>query len=72
MSLQEIDNVKKIKVSICGGNADQQVKADGEDSKVDNTFNFLGSLITDEGGSSQEIKRRLAMARTSAISHTDI
>ena len=65
-------NVKKTKVMICGGNVDQQVKAGGEDIEVVNTFNFLGSLIVDEGGSSQEIKRRLAMARTSAIALTDI
>ena len=61
-------NVKKTKVMICGANNDQHVQADGEDIETVNTFNFLGSLIVDRGGSSQEIKRRLAMARTSAIS----
>ncbi len=60
-------NVKKTKVMICGGNPEQQVQADGDDIEVVNTFNFLGSLIVNEGGSSQEIKRRLAMARTSAV-----
>ncbi|XP_072025197.1 uncharacterized protein [Amphiura filiformis] len=57
---------------ICDGNVDQQVKAGGEDIEVVNTFNFLESLIVEEGGSSQEIKRWLAMARTSAIAITDI
>ena len=48
-------NVKKTKVMICGGNADQPVKADGKDIEVLYTFNFLGSLIVDEDGSSQEM-----------------
>ena len=65
-------NVKKTKVMICGGNMDQHVEADGEDIETVNTFNFLGSLIVDEGGSSQEIRRRLAMARASAIALTEI
>ena len=65
-------NVKKTKVMICGGNMDQHVEADGEDIEIVNTFNFLGSLIVDEGGSSQEIRRRLAMARASAIALTEI
>ena len=65
-------NVKKTKVMIYGGSPNQPVKADGEDIEVVNTFNFLGSVIVDEGGSSQEIRRRLAMARTAAIGLTDI
>ena len=40
---------------IYGGSPNQPVKADGEDKEVVNTFNFLGSVIVDEGGSSQEI-----------------
>ena len=65
---------KRHKVMICGGNAHvhQPVKLDGEDIEIFNTLNFFGSFIVDEGGSSQEIKRRLAMTRTSAISLTDI
>ena len=51
---------------------DQHVDADGEDIEIVNTFNFLGSLIVDEGGSSQEIRRRLAIARASAITLMDI
>ena len=57
---------------IYGGSPNQPVKADGEDIEVVNTFNFLGSVIVDEGGSSQEIRRRLAMARTAAVGLTDI
>ncbi|PIK33998.1 endonuclease-reverse transcriptase [Apostichopus japonicus] len=65
-------NVKKTKVMICGGKNDHHIQADGEDVEVVNTFNFLGSLIVDGGGCSQEIRRRLAMARSSAINLTDI
>ncbi|PIK43880.1 endonuclease-reverse transcriptase [Apostichopus japonicus] len=57
---------------ICGGKNDHHIQADGEDVEVVNTFNFLGSLIVDDGGCSQEIRRRLAMARSSAINLTDI
>ncbi len=39
---------------------------DGEEVDQVDTFNFLGSLIGKEGGSSAEIKWRLAMAKTSA------
>ena len=65
-------NVKKTKVMICGGTNDHRIQADEEDIEVVNTFNFLGSLIVDTGGSSEEIKRRLAMARSSTISLTSI
>ena len=65
-------NVKKTKVMICGGTNDHRIQADGEDIEVVNTFNFLGSLIVDTGGSSEEIKRRLALARSSTISLTSI
>ena len=57
---------------ICGGTNDHRIQADEEDIEVVNTFNFLGSLIVDTGGSSEEIKRRLAMARSSTISLTSI
>ena len=57
---------------VCGTRNEQQIQADGEDIEVVNTFNFLGSLIVDSGGSSAEIKRRLAQARTSAIGLTNI
>ena len=59
---------------IYGGTLDQNqaLHADDEDIEVVNNFNFLGSLIVNEGGSSKDIRRRLAMARTSAISLTDI
>ncbi|XP_072030514.1 uncharacterized protein [Amphiura filiformis] len=57
---------------ICGGDTNQQVKVNGEDVEQVDTFNFRGSLIDNAGGSSQEIRRRLAMARSSAIALTDI
>ena len=60
-------NIKKTKIMIYGRNADQPVKADGEDIEVANTFNFHGSLVVDEGGSSHWIQRRLDMVRTPAF-----
>ena len=48
------------------------MKADGEAIEVFNTVNLLGSLTVDREGSSQDIKRRLAKARTSAIALTNI
>ena len=48
------------------------MNSDGKDVEVINTSNFLKSLVVDEGGSSQEIKRQVVMARTSAIALTDI
>lgn len=60
-------NVKKTKAVICDkdGN-DQQLKVANDNIEYVDKFNFLGSLILKEGGSAGEIKRRLAMARTSA------
>ena len=65
-------NVKKTKVMICGGKNDHHIQTDGEDIEIVNTFNFLGAMIVDTGGSSEEIKRRLAIGRTSAIGLTSI
>ncbi len=59
-------NVKKTKIMICGDVPKQRIVVDGEEVDQVDTFNFLGSLIVKEGGSSAEIKRRLAMAKTSA------
>ena len=44
---------------------------DGEEVDQVDSFNFLGSMIVKEGGSSVDIKRLLAMAKTSAsaLSH---
>ena len=64
MDFTQYVNVKKMKGMICGGNNDHSIQAEGENIEVVNTFNFLGSLIVDTGGSSDEIKRRLALART--------
>jgi hypothetical protein len=51
---------------ICGGNDNHQLKVNNDKVEIVDSFNFLGSLILKNGGSSGEIKRRLAMAKTSA------
>ncbi|XP_038064001.1 uncharacterized protein LOC119734536 [Patiria miniata] len=65
-------DVRKTNVTMSGGVTDQQLQDDGEDIEVVKTFNFLRSLIVSDGGSSQEIKRRLAKARSAAFALTDI
>ena len=54
-------NVKKTKVM-----ATEQMRAifmNGQDIEVVREFNFLGSLITDTGGSESEIKKRLTLGK---------
>jgi len=65
-------NVKKTKIMICGDVPKQSIVIDGEEVDQVDTFNFLGSLIVRDGGSSTEIRRRLAMAKTSASSLSNI
>ncbi|XP_063602898.1 uncharacterized protein LOC134778895 [Penaeus indicus] len=55
-------NIKKTKV-MTTDNVDE-FKADGEKVEVVQSFNFLGSHIFKNGETSEEIKRRLSMART--------
>lgn len=59
-------NIKKTKVLTTGGLLNFTI--DGEEIEIVHSFNFLGSLISEDGGSSDEIKRRLGMAR-SALSN---
>ena len=44
-------NVKKTKVMICGGDVNQEVMVDGKNKVQVDSFNFLGSYISNEGGS---------------------
>ncbi|XP_063594806.1 uncharacterized protein LOC134771745 [Penaeus indicus] len=46
----------------------EEFKADGEKIEVVQSFNFLGRYISKNGGTSEEIKCRLSMARTAVIS----
>ena len=57
---------------ICGEDPKQSIVVDGEKVDQVDTFNFLGSLIVKEGGSTVEIRRRLAMAKTSASTLSSI
>ena len=59
-------NVTKTKLMIIGeedGDNDQ-LTVDGQEIEKVKQFNFLGSLITTEGGCDKEIRRRVAMARS--------
>ena len=65
-------NVKKTKIMVIGDELDHPLQVDQENVEQVDTFNFLGSYIGKEGGSTVEIKRRLAMARTAVTSLTNI
>ena len=58
-------NVSKTKIMAIGPDSvEEPLITDGNEVESVSKFNFLGSLITKEGGCSQEIRHRLAMARS--------
>ena len=44
------------------------IHAGNEDIEIVDQFNFLGSMISNQGGCSVEIRRRIGMAKTSMCS----
>ena len=59
-------NVSKTKVMIVNQLEDNpSIYAGNQEIEVINQFNFLGSMISNQGGCSIEIRRRTAMAKTS-------
>ena len=59
-------NVKKTKVMVIGEDQNPGIVVGGEMIEVVEDFNFLGSVITNKGGSTKEVKIRLATARRAA------
>ena len=58
-------NVSKTKIMAIGPDSvEEPLIIDGNKVESVSKFNFLGSLITKDGGCSQEIRHRLAMARS--------
>ena len=58
-------NVSKTKIMAIGPDSvEEPLIIDGNEVESVSKFNFLGSLITKESGYSQEIRHRLAMARS--------
>ena len=58
-------NVSKTKIMAIGPDSvEEPLIIDGNEVESVSKFNFLGSLITRDGGCSQEIRHRLAMARS--------
>ena len=58
-------NVSKTKILAIGPDSvEEPLIINGNEVESVSKFNFLGSLITKEGGCSQEIRHRLAMARS--------
>ena len=61
-------NVSKTKVMIVGGNeTEAQILVNGAVVEQVDQFNFLGSLISTDGGCSTEIRRRLGMAKSAMV-----
>ena len=58
-------NIKKTKIMATGPITSWQIE--GEDMEAVTDFTFLGSMITAEGDSSQEIQRRRLLGRKAMI-----
>ena len=66
-------NVSKTKIMAIGpGCVEEPLIIDGNEVESVSKFNFLGSLITKDGGCSQEIGHRLAMARSAMTNMSKI
>jgi hypothetical protein len=66
-------NVSKTKLMAIGPDVKEEpFLVDGKEVEFVSQFNFLGSLIIKDGGCGQEIRRRLAMARSAMINLSKI
>ena len=62
-------NVGKTKVMVINQQEEYpHIHAGNEDIEIVDQFNFLGSMISNQGGCSVEIRRRIGMAKTSMCS----
>ena len=65
MALEALHEEVKTKGQVFGGVLDetvQSVHACGEDIEILKSFTYLGSVVHNEGGSSQEVTRRIGLA----------
>ena len=66
-------NVSKTKIMAIGPDSvEERLIIDGNEVESVSKFNFLGSLITKDGGCSQEIRHGLAMARSTMTTMSKI
>ena len=66
-------NVSKTKIMAIGSDSvEEPLITDGNEVESVSKFNFLGSLITKDGGCSQEMRHRLAMARSAMTNMSKI
>ena len=66
-------NVSKTKIMTIGPDSvEEPLIIDGNEVESVSKFNFLGSMITKEGGCSQEIRHRLAMSRSATTNLSKI
>lgn len=65
-------NLKKTKIMTIAGDGAIKLKLDGEELECVREFIFLGSLVTQSGESSVEVKRRLTLGRSAMLSMTRV
>ena len=61
-------NVSKIKMMVVGGSNDSDLRVDGQTIEEVSDFNFLGSIVTNEGDSRKEVDRRIGMGKSAVKS----
>ena len=61
-------NVNKTKMMVVGGSNDSDLRVDGQTIEEVSDFNFLGSIITNEGDSRKEVDRRIGMGKSAVKS----
>ena len=57
-------NVSKTKMMVVGGSNDSNLRVDGQTIEEVSDFNFLGSIVTNEGDSRKEVDRRIGMGKS--------
>ena len=61
-------NVSKTKMMVVGGSNDSNLRVDGQTIEEVSDFNFLGSIVTNEGDSRKEVDRRIGMGKSAVKS----
>ena len=67
-----VSKTKSMRVNKAGEERKVQTVVDGQDLDQVRDFKYLGQLITDDGKCDKEIKRRIAIARSSLINMKDV
>ena len=57
-------NVSKTKMMVVGGSNNSDLRVDGQTIEEVSDFNFLGSIVNNEGDSRKEVDRRIGMGKS--------